>query len=174
MHLTALTKSILLTRRGGPSFATGSKCPCWRHRSMKFSKTSLATSLEKSCSILMIWNIYEILCWSPEMQIIKMIPGSWTFHSGMNIMPRFSWTHRHISPFHVRVPDQIFNHYCFHFYIFFLSSQCWSRLEICRDRRDRRSCKIFVSCVNFSGKQRSFLHILQVYTHLNVNFLHNC
>ena len=42
-HLTALTKSILLTRRGGPSFATGSKCPCWRHRSMKFSKTSLAT-----------------------------------------------------------------------------------------------------------------------------------
>ena len=48
------------------------------------------------------------------------------------------------------------------------------RLEICRDRRDRRSCKIFVSCVNFSRKQRSFLHILQVYTHLNVNFLHNC
>ena len=30
------------------------------------------------------------------------------------------------------------------------------RLEICRDRRDRRSCKIFVSCVNFSRKQRSF------------------
>ena len=48
------------------------------------------------------------------------------------------------------------------------------RLEICRDRRDRRSCKIFVSCVNFSRKQRSFLRILQVYTHLNVNFLHNC
>ena len=49
-----------------------------------------------------------------------------------------------------------------------------SRLGICRDRRDRRSCKIFVSCVIFSRKQRSFLHILQVYTHLNVNFLHNC
>ena len=48
------------------------------------------------------------------------------------------------------------------------------RLGICRDHRDRRSCKIFVSCVNFSRKQRSFLHILQVYTHLNVNFLHNC
>ena len=48
------------------------------------------------------------------------------------------------------------------------------RLGICRDRCDRRSCKIFVSCVNFSGKLRSFLHILQVYTHLNVNFLHNC
>ena len=47
------------------------------------------------------------------------------------------------------------------------------RLGICRDRRDRRSCKIVVSCVNFSRKQRSFLHILQVYTHLNVNFLHN-
>ena len=45
------------------------------------------------------------------------------------------------------------------------------RLGICRDRR---SCKIFVSCVNLSRKQRSFLHILQVYTHLNVNFLHNC
>ena len=30
------------------------------------------------------------------------------------------------------------------------------------------------SCVKFSRKQRSFLNILQVYTHLNVNFLHNC
>ena len=49
-----------------------------------------------------------------------------------------------------------------------------SRLGICRDRRDRRSCKIFVSCVNFSRKQRSLLYILQVYTHINVNFLHNC
>ena len=48
------------------------------------------------------------------------------------------------------------------------------RLGICRDRRDRRSCKIFVSCVIFFRKQRSFLLILQVYTHLNVNFLHNC
>ena len=48
------------------------------------------------------------------------------------------------------------------------------RLEICRDRRDRRSCKIFVSCVNFSKKQRSFLLIWQVYTHLNANFIHNC
>ena len=34
------------------------------------------------------------------------------------------------------------------------------RLETCRDRRDRWSCKFFVSCVIFSRKQRSFLHIL--------------
>ena len=38
------------------------------------------------------------------------------------------------------------------------------RLEICRNRR---SCRFFVNCVNFSRKQRSFLHILQVYTHLS-------
>ena len=50
----------------------------------------------------------------------------------------------------------------------------WIRLEICRDCPNRRSGKIFVSCVNLSRKQNSFLHILQVYTHLNVNFLHNC
>ena len=49
-----------------------------------------------------------------------------------------------------------------------------TRLGICRDRRDRRSCKIFVSCVNFSRKQRSFIHILQPDTHLNVNILRNC
>ena len=49
-----------------------------------------------------------------------------------------------------------------------------TRLEICRDRRDRRSCKIFVSCVNFPRKQRSFLHILQVQAHCNVKFLCNC
>ena len=49
-----------------------------------------------------------------------------------------------------------------------------TRLEICRDRRDRWSCKIFVSCVNFSKKQRGFLLIWQVYTHLNANFIHNC
>ena len=48
------------------------------------------------------------------------------------------------------------------------------RLEICHDRRDRRSCKIFATCVNFSKKQRSFLNIFQVYIHLNVNFLHKC
>ena len=53
-------------------------------------------------------------------------------------------------------------------------SLTFDRLGICRDRRDRRSCKIFVSCVNFFRKQRSFLLILQVYTLLNVNFLHNC
>ena len=40
--------------------------------------------------------------------------------------------------------------------------------------RPSRSCKIFVSCVKTSRKQRSFLHILQVYTHLNVNFIHSC
>ena len=33
-----------------------------------------------------------------------------------------------------------------------------SRVEICHDRRDRRSCKIFTNCVNFSRKQRVFLH----------------
>ena len=32
------------------------------------------------------------------------------------------------------------------------------RVEICHDRRDRRSCKICASCVNFSRKQRVFLH----------------
>ena len=33
-----------------------------------------------------------------------------------------------------------------------------TRVEICHDRRDRRSCKICASCVNFSRKQRVFLH----------------
>ena len=35
-----------------------------------------------------------------------------------------------------------------------------SRVEICRDRRDQRLCKIFVNCVNFSRKKRIFSHIL--------------
>ena len=34
------------------------------------------------------------------------------------------------------------------------------RVEICRDRHDRRSCKICASCVNFSRKQRNFSHNL--------------
>ena len=38
------------------------------------------------------------------------------------------------------------------------------RLGICRDRRDRRSCKIFVRCVNFSRKQRSS-YIFCKFTH---------
>ena len=37
--------------------------------------------------------------------------------------------------------------------------QTW--VEICRDRHHRRSCKIYVSCVNFPGKQRDFLHNLR-------------
>ena len=32
------------------------------------------------------------------------------------------------------------------------------RVEICRDRRDQRACKICASCVNFPGKQRNFSH----------------
>ena len=41
------------------------------------------------------------------------------------------------------------------------------RLEICGDRR---SCNIFVSCVNFSRKRSSFSHIYTVtQLHLNVN-----
>ena len=34
------------------------------------------------------------------------------------------------------------------------------RVEICRDRHDRQSCKICASCVFFSGKQRDFSHNL--------------
>ena len=39
---------------------------------------------------------------------------------------------------------------------------CWLaediiRVEICRDRHDRRSCKICASCVNFHRKQRDWL-----------------
>ena len=33
-----------------------------------------------------------------------------------------------------------------------ISTKGLDRLGICRDRRDRRSCKSFVSCVNFSKK----------------------
>ena len=44
------------------------------------------------------------------------------------------------------------------------------RVHNCHDCHDRRSCKIFVSCVNFPRKQRIFLHILQVYTHLMQTF----
>ena len=40
-----------------------------------------------------------------------------------------------------------------------LLSAC--RVVICRDRPDRRSCKICASCVNFPGKQRNFLHNLR-------------
>ena len=36
-----------------------------------------------------------------------------------------------------------------------------TRVEICRDRHDRRSCKIFANCVNFPGKQRDFMHNLR-------------
>ena len=34
------------------------------------------------------------------------------------------------------------------------------RVEICRDRRDQRACKICASCVNFPGKQRDFSYDL--------------
>ena len=37
---------------------------------------------------------------------------------------------------------------------------CSSRVEICHDHRDRQSCKICASCVNFSRKQCAFLQNL--------------
>ena len=48
-----------------------------------------------------------------------------------------------------------------------------SRVEICRDRHNRRSCKICASCVNFSGKQRDLWHNLRRnarFTHTKCDF----
>ena len=48
-----------------------------------------------------------------------------------------------------------------------------SRVEICRDRQDRRSCKIFANCVNVPGKQRNFLHNMRRstrFTHTKCDF----
>ena len=42
-----------------------------------------------------------------------------------------------------------------------------TRLEICRDRRDRRSCKIFPSCVKFWGNNANLLGNYQVTYALN-------
>ena len=47
------------------------------------------------------------------------------------------------------------------------------RVEICRDRHDRRSCKIFASCVYFPGKQHNFSHNLRRttrFTHTKCDF----
>ena len=47
------------------------------------------------------------------------------------------------------------------------------RVEICRDRHDRRSFKICASCVNFPGKQRNFSHNLRRtsrFTHTKCDF----
>ena len=41
------------------------------------------------------------------------------------------------------------------------------RLEICRDRRDRRSCKIFPSCVKFWGNNANSLGNYRVIYALN-------
>ena len=49
------------------------------------------------------------------------------------------------------------------------------RLDICRDRHDRRSCKNISNCVNFSWKQRvplQNLHINMKFTHLFGKFTH--
>ena len=48
-----------------------------------------------------------------------------------------------------------------------------SRVEICRDRHDWRSCKIRASCVNFQRKQRNFSHNLRKttrFTHTKCDF----
>ena len=43
-----------------------------------------------------------------------------------------------------------------------------NRVEICRDRHNRRSCKICASCVNFPQKQCDFLHNM----HKTTKFAH--
>ena len=48
-----------------------------------------------------------------------------------------------------------------------------TRVEICRDRHNRRLCKICASCVNFPGKQRDFSHNLRRtsrFTHTKCDF----
>ena len=48
-----------------------------------------------------------------------------------------------------------------------------TRVEICRDRHGRRSCKICASCVNFPGNQRNVSHNLRRttrFTHTKCDF----
>ena len=48
-----------------------------------------------------------------------------------------------------------------------------ARVEICRDRHDRRSCKICASCVKFPVNQRDFSHNLRRttrFTHTKCDF----
>ena len=48
-----------------------------------------------------------------------------------------------------------------------------TRVEICRDRHGRRSCKICASCVNFPGNQRDVSHNLRRttrFTHTRCDF----
>ena len=48
-----------------------------------------------------------------------------------------------------------------------------TRVDICRDRHDRRSCKLCSSCVNFPGKQRNFSNNLRTttrFTHTKCDF----
>ena len=47
------------------------------------------------------------------------------------------------------------------------------RVDICRDRHDRRSCKICASCVNFLGNQRDVSQVLRKttrFTHTKCDF----
>ena len=55
----------------------------------------------------------------------------------------------------------------------FVCFQVFYRVEICRDRHDRRSCEICSRCVNFPGKQRDFSHNLRRtsrFTHTKCDF----
>merc|ERR1711952_231410 len=59
------------------------------------------------------------------------------------------------------------------FLLFCPKSDSASKVEICRDRHDRRSCKICASCVNFPGNQRNVSHKLSRttrFTHTKCDF----
>ena len=51
--------------------------------------------------------------------------------------------------------------------IFWKNLKCLNRLEICRDRWVRRSCKIFPNCVKFWGNNANSLRNYRVIYALN-------
>ena len=55
-----------------------------------------------------------------------------------------------------------------YFWMHLIGSQHFGRVEICRDRHDRRSCKICANCVNFPGNQCNVSHNL----HRTTRFTH--
>ena len=64
------------------------------------------------------------------------------------------------------------DHICYFYWTQFRSLS--TRVEVCHHHRDRRSCKICTSCVNFPGYQCDVLHNLRrttIFTHTKCDFV---
>ena len=114
-----------------------------------------------------IFREHSIMCLCSATQASTFSLGHWKVRNVTNFTNPFSFPLKES----LKCIGEIWLHFLFCYHMFTLTfAQTWNLSRPPRPAVVLNFCQL----CKFFQKTSNILHILQVYTHLNVNFLHNC